>query len=353
MTTFVCIPDERCTKNCGTVAFIGATLLATTFLILQVWQVSEPSPLPPPPLPPHPLPPPSPLGRQDACIVEYDITTLGTNELAFGRGHIPDHTINLEDTAGFVADWVGEMNITSSTSHVGYFYDQTPVKKQGPCGSCWAHAFTEVMEWHFTNLTGVIVPHSRMQVLSCTKYANGCSGSSSFVDVVADFALTRQRLFPDHLYTYDERIFWNPDFARNECIEACRVNVSRIEHGIWVQSFGWATPPCYSECSSQDMPLLEAALQQYGPLLVGVDASKAWERYEGGILPHTACSSNASAGNHVVVLVAASPNYWLIRNSWDAFWGEGGYIRLERDDEKNINTCGVANQAVWLQASLA
>ena len=40
--------------------------------------------------------------------------------------------------------------------------------------------------------------------------------------------------------------------------------------------------------------------------------------------------------NHAVILVgygtdlATQKDYWLVRNSWGASWGEAGYIRLAR-----------------------
>jgi C1A family cysteine protease len=48
--------------------------------------------------------------------------------------------------------------------------------------------------------------------------------------------------------------------------------------------------------------------------------------------------------NHVVVLVGYGQEengqkYWIVRNSWNAGWGEAGYIRLERNDNDDEN-CG-------------
>lgn len=104
--------------------------------------------------------------------------------------------------------------------------------------------------------------------------------------------------------------------------------------------FEWAS-------SQKNMTRLALALQRYGPLLVAINTSEAFEKYEGGIFRHTDCSSNGDAGDHAVVLVGAYHHYWVVRNSWGASWGEHGYVKFERDDANNINTCGIGNFAWW------
>ena len=37
-------------------------------------------------------------------------------------------------------------------------------------------------------------------------------------------------------------------------------------------------------------------------------------------------------------------DYWLVRNSWGADWGEGGYIRMQRG-AGNGGLCGIAMEA--------
>ena len=114
-------------------------------------------------------------------------------------------------------------------------------------------------------------------------------------------------------------------------------------------NWGVATKMCdYGACDSQNTTELALALKERGPLMVSVDANSAWDEYKGGILPAASCNSSAESGDHAVVLVGATDEAWIVRNSWGVQWGEEGYIRLERKD--GMNTCGVANHALWMTA---
>ena len=65
-------------------------------------------------------------------------------------------------------------------------------------------------------------------------------------------------------------------------------------------------------------------------MYVSVNA-KGWGSYKGGVF-----DSCINGGGHAVVLIGygtedpSGEDYWLIKNSWGADWGDQGYIRMAR-----------------------
>jgi len=83
------------------------------------------------------------------------------------------------------------------------------------------------------------------------------------------------------------------------------------------------------------------AVATIGPIAISVDAS-TWHAYSSGV--YNGCNQVNPEIDHAVVLVGYGSengqNYWLVRNSWSASWGEAGYIKLHRGDDEQ-NTCGL------------
>merc|ERR1719482_2085165 len=76
-----------------------------------------------------------------------------------------------------------------------------------------------------------------------------------------------------------------------------------------------------------DAAALETALATKGPMSVTVAAS-SWQLYGGD-----------NTLDHGVQAVGYTKDYWIVRNSWGAGWGEKGYIRIQRatDDQTFVD----------------
>ena len=77
------------------------------------------------------------------------------------------------------------------------------------------------------------------------------------------------------------------------------------------------------------------------PISVCVDAS-SWQTYSKGVVGRS-CGSEL---DHCVQAVGLnvdddSKPYWIVRNSWNTDWGEGGYIYVQQ----GIDACGIAKDA--------
>jgi len=89
-----------------------------------------------------------------------------------------------------------------------------------------------------------------------------------------------------------------------------------------------ATISSYGPVSGADAMAKEIAAN--GPIACGIDATQI-EDYNGGIV-----SSPGTGIDHVISVVgwghesSSNKQYWIVRNSWGEYWGEMGYIRVEK-----------------------
>jgi C1A family cysteine protease len=193
----------------------------------------------------------------------------------------------------------------------------TPIRDQGSCGSCWAFAVMGSMESNIRIHDGLSTDLSEQWLVSCCGLG-GCSGewpgnaanylleSGAYTDVCGEYGSALESDFPyeatdapcvcttDHPYTINDWAFIGPQ---------------------------WGTP-------TTDQ--LKEAIMEHGPIIVCVTVNNAFQAYDGGVFN----SSDTSPINHAVVLVGwddsqGENGVWFMRNSWNTWWGEAGYMRIE------------------------
>jgi C1A family cysteine protease len=90
-----------------------------------------------------------------------------------------------------------------------------------------------------------------------------------------------------------------------------------------------------------------AAVAQ-GPVSVAIEADqRAFQSYRSGIVK-SGCGTRLDHGVLVVGYgTENSTDYWIIKNSWGASWGESGYIRLQRTNVSGPGLCGLQADASY------
>jgi len=187
-------------------------------------------------------------------------------------------------------------------------WDTTPVKDQGHCGSCWAFGSIGAIEGMNKVLTGSEVILSEQQLLDCDREGldDGCNGG-----LVGDAYkyLSGKNLYTSASYPYTS--------GESQEVGQCKTGVSS---GLVISGY-------YSvdKDHSPDSGLASALMN--GPVGVTLMARGQFQNYQSGIMTGvpTACFLN-----HAVVATGYGPNFWKIKNSWGASWGEKGYARFER-----------------------
>jgi len=211
----------------------------------------------------------------------------------------------------------------------------TPVKDQGQCGSCWAFSTAEEVESASFMAGNPLEEFSVEQIVSCDDSDGGCNGGDTGTGL--QYVINTGGLASKADYPYTSG---NGDSGRCKSFN--------IEGGA-IKGMSYATPSCnWGGCNSQNEDQLKTSLASGGPVSICVNAEE-WQTYQGNgeIMTNSSCGGHRARDlDHCVQLVGYDTNssgesYWLVRNSWNTNWGNGGYIYLKLGD----NVCGVANEA--------
>lgn len=183
----------------------------------------------------------------------------------------------------------------------------TPIRNQGGCGSCWAFATVGALECAIKIREGQTVDLSEQWLLSCNRDGWDCGGGW-------------------YAHSYHE-------WATDGCNGTGAVLETAFPYAAWEKPCACPYPHEYSIDSwayiDGGVEAMKRAILEYGPISVSVYVNNAFQAYRSGIFNYCADSTV----NHSVVLVGwddsqGENGIWIMRNSWGAGWGEGGYMRI-------------------------
>lgn len=200
----------------------------------------------------------------------------------------------------------------------------TPVRNQGPCGSCWAFATLGAYEGSYLIRNKIATDESEQHLVTCAVKANGqdagsCAGGWWAFDHMLNPGTASEASVP---YT-----------ATNGNPGMCSAPTP-FEAVAW----GYVNPNVQVPSVGE----LKQALCTYGPLAVAVRVTPAFQAYVQGVFNQ----NDQGNVNHGVTLIGwdDSKGAWLIKNSWGTNWGIDGYMWIRYGS----NRIGYA--AAWVRA---
>jgi len=198
------------------------------------------------------------------------------------------------------------------------------VKNQGQCGSCWAFSAVCSLEGQTAIHGGSLPDAAEQQLVSCDTNSHGCNGgwpskSYNYIGGQGSNGIDTQSSYP---YTASDSACDHQKTSDNQNVAATCSGPSSV---------------------GASEGALEEAVGNVGPISICLCASGSFGQYSGGIFDDTSCSHSI---NHAVACVGYdnAQDFWIVRNSWGASWGESGYIRMKK---KGQNLCGMLSNSCY------
>ncbi|KAG2427439.1 hypothetical protein HXX76_012375 [Chlamydomonas incerta] len=214
----------------------------------------------------------------------------------------------------------------------------SPPGNQNPCGACWSYAVAHGVEAAVNigrvSAGGRAVSLAEMQPVVCSAEVSGNASQPRCKDgwvgkayrYAAEYGFVPQQLWSK----------WTAGaYVEAQTCPAQVLSNSTAFTDVADTITGWETAP------STPLALKKVVANQ--PAVVLVHASPDWQTYKGGVF-NGSCSADIADANHAVLVVGWTQDAWIVKNSWGADWGEGGYMLLP---QQNRSICGILNSITY------
>lgn len=257
-------------------------------------------------------------------IVGIDSKTQAENEFRrFLRGSDLVNGVDEEDTLLDIETDLEQDEMWQSSTTLPLDVDWrtlgavTPVKDQGQCGSCWSFSTTGSLEGAYFVSTGVLQSFSEQELVSCDNLKHGgtnlgCNGGN--VEPTLNWVGKQGGICREQDYPY---------VSGNGKVPDCSHTCSPVS--------GTTVKKVVEVTANSDTAMMTALVQQ--PVSVAIEADQStFQLYKSGVFTG-ACGANL---DHAVLLVgygtdvSTGADYYIMKNSWSASWGEEGYMRMGR-----------------------
>jgi cathepsin B len=196
-----------------------------------------------------------------------------------------------------------------------------PVRDQGHCGSCWAHAASEVLSDRFCIQSAgkIKVDLSPQDMVSCDYLDLGCSGG---IPMMSWTFLKYRGIVTESCKPYT---------SGDGSVERCHFFTSDCKDGSKFTKYYAANQYTFSSVQQ-----IKENLMAKGPIETGFQVYADFLDYKSGIYTR---NSDQLLGGHAVKVIGwgnkDGVDYWVVQNSWGPVWGENGHFNIA------FNQCGV------------